>query len=313
MSYATGTTHYDLPLTVGTDKRDWADTNQAFSDLDAAVYGAVSDVSTAGTAITGLDTRLTTAEGNISDNAANITSLDTRLTTAEGTITTQATQISDVRADTEDMICAYNEPTATSTHAYTSGDYFIYNDVLYRATTTIGIGDTIVPDTNCTTTNVTSELLDIVSDIPDVSQLETDVNGLKAVKPKLVGTVTTDGTMTFTSVMQNLYSLWSNITEDVIKNNASLRVLSTAGNYKIFNLSWFANDTAVFTHTRQDIETNGIDTTTETYVLSATTPKVHYTNLFAPLSGSGASIAALGAEANMADLYPSGLTFSLYC
>ena len=159
MSYVTGTTHYNLPQTVGTDKRDWADTNQAFADIDAAIYGAVEDVATAGTDISGIKDRLDTAEGNITQLQTDVGGLDTRLTTAEGSITTQAGQISDVRADVEDMICAYNEPTATSTHAYSVGDYFIYNDVLYRATQSIAISDTIVPDTNCTTTNISVEML----------------------------------------------------------------------------------------------------------------------------------------------------------
>ena len=174
MSYATGTTHYNLPQTVGTDKRDWADTNQAFSDIDAAIYGAVSDVATAGTAISGLETRMTTAEGNITDNAANITSLYTRMTTAEGAITSLSSRVDDVGNDLGDMICAYNEPTATSTHDYAVGDYFRYNDVLYRATQSIAIGDTIVPDTNCTTTNVSAELLDIRHDIPTTDEFMTN-------------------------------------------------------------------------------------------------------------------------------------------
>lgn len=167
MAYATGTTHYNLPQTVGTDKRDWFDTNQAFSDVDSALYSAVSAASTQESEIQGLDTRLTAAEGNISDNSADITALDTRLTTAEGSITTQSSQIEDVRSDAEDMICAYNEPTATSTHAYVVDDYFIYNDVLYKATANIGIGDTIVPDTNCTTTNVTTEIATAVATAGD--------------------------------------------------------------------------------------------------------------------------------------------------
>lgn len=159
MAYVTGTTHYNLPQTVGTDKRDWADTNQAFADVDAALYGAVDDVAAAATEITALKGRMDTAETNIGQNTSDIAGLDTRLTTAEGAITSQQSQITDTRQDLEDMICAYNEATATSTHAYEIGDYFIYNDVLYRAIQAIAIGDTIVPDTNCTTTNVTTELL----------------------------------------------------------------------------------------------------------------------------------------------------------
>jgi len=179
MAYVNGTTHYNLPQTVGTDKRDWADTNQAFADVDAALYGAVDDVAQAQTEIDALTGRMNTAEENISDNTADITGLDTRLTTAEGAITSQQSQITDLRQDTEDMICAFNEPSATSTHAYAIGDYFIYNDVLYKATQAIAIGDTIVPDTNCSTTNVTTELLTTVDLSDEVTQLQTDVGSLQ--------------------------------------------------------------------------------------------------------------------------------------
>lgn len=186
MAYVNGTTHYNLPQTVGTDKRDWADTNQAFSDIDAALYGAVDDVAQAQTEIDALTGRMNTAEENISDNTADIADLDTRLTTAEGAITSQQSQITDLRQDTEDMICAYNEASATSTHAYEIGEYFIYNDVLYKATQAIAIDDTIVPDTNCATTNVTTELLATEDLSGDVEQLQTDV---AALQPKVAKTV----------------------------------------------------------------------------------------------------------------------------
>lgn len=179
MAYVNGTTHYNLPQTVGTDKRDWADTNEAFAAVDAALYGAVDDVAAAATEITSLKGRMTTAETNIGQNTSDIAGLDTRLTTAEGAITSQQSQITDTRQDLEDMICAYNEATATSTHAYEIGDYFIYNDVLYRAIQAIAIGDTIVPDTNCTTTNVTTEISAIEDLSGDVQQLQTDVGQLQ--------------------------------------------------------------------------------------------------------------------------------------
>lgn len=184
MAYVNGTTHYNLPQTVGTDKRDWADTNQAFSDLDAAVYSAVEDVADAQTEINGLKERMTTAEGNITTNANDISALDGRLTTAEGTITQHTSDIADVRSDCEDMICAYNEATATSTHAYAVGDYFIYNDVLYRAIQVIAIGDTIVPDTNCTTTNVATEI--------------------RILQPFILSTVVSDGVKTFAQLFNEL-------------------------------------------------------------------------------------------------------------
>ena len=179
MSYTNGTTHYNLPQTTGSDKRDWSDTNQAFADVDAALYGAVQDMAQAELDIDALETRMDTAEQNIATNTGDISGLDTRITTVEGAVSSLSGQITDTRQDLEDMICAFNEASATSTHAYAIGDYFIYNDVLYRAIQAIAIGDTIVPDTNCTTTNVTTELSDIDDLSGDVAALQTDVGNLQ--------------------------------------------------------------------------------------------------------------------------------------
>ena len=158
MSYANGTTNYNLPQTVGTDKRDWSDTNQAFADIDAALKAAADGASQAAEDITSLTTRVGTAEDDIVGLKAEDISLDGRLDTAEGAISTLQLQVPDVRGDLEDMIVAFNEATATSTHAYAIDDYFIYNDVLYKATASIAIGDTIVPNTNCSATNVMTEI-----------------------------------------------------------------------------------------------------------------------------------------------------------
>lgn len=208
MSYTNGTTHYNLPLTTGADKRDWSDTNQAFSDVDAALYGAVQDTAQAELDIDALETRMDTAEQNISTNTGNISGLDARLTTAEGAITSQAAQITDTRQDLEDMICAFNEASATSTHTYAIGDYFIYNDVLYKATQAIAIGDTIVPDTNCATTNVTTELLateDLSGDVQqlqtDVGQLQTDVTELEQSEVTIIADATSD---TYSSILDKI-------------------------------------------------------------------------------------------------------------
>lgn len=157
--YTNGTTNYNLPQYVDSDKATWTDLNAPFNAIDAAIKGAVDDTAQEALDIDALKARMDTAEQNIGTNTADIAGLDTRLTTAEGAITSQASQIADVKQDTEDMICAYNEASATSTHRYEVGAYFIYNDVLYKATQVIAIGDTIVPDTNCETTNVTTEIM----------------------------------------------------------------------------------------------------------------------------------------------------------
>lgn len=208
MSYANGTTHYNLPQTVGTDKRDWADTNQAFADVDAALYSASTAASGAASDITaldnqingtgGIDSRLTTAENDI-DNVEGAVS------TLQGTVAGHTTAIADVRSDLQDNICSDKEPTATSTKAYSAGDYFYYNDILYVATDSIAIGDTIVPNTNCRATTVTNEIKDI-----DASEVAYDnsVSGLSAtdVQAAVDELKTGLGTKADTSALANLVS-----------------------------------------------------------------------------------------------------------
>lgn len=50
MSFRVGTPNYGLPQTEGTDKRDWADTNQAFLLIDTAIKNAVDTSASAGSA-----------------------------------------------------------------------------------------------------------------------------------------------------------------------------------------------------------------------------------------------------------------------
>ena len=184
MSYVNGTTHYNLPQTVGTDKRDWTDTNQAFADVDAALYnaataasGAASDIATLDNQINGtggIDSRLTTAENDIG-------TINGEITTLQSTVGGHTAAIADVRADLQDAICTNNEPTATAANNYSIGDYFFYNDILYVATAAISIGDSIIPNTNCRATTVTYEMLNGGIDAAAVDYDNT-VSGLLATK-----------------------------------------------------------------------------------------------------------------------------------
>lgn len=161
------TTHYSIPLPLGTDLTTPMDYNEAAEAVDTALFGAVTDAGNASIAAgNAVNTANAAAEevdtlgSDLSQEKAKIIALQTRVTNAEN-------EIDDVRADSSDMITAYNEPTATSTHAYAIGDFFIYNNTLYKATAAIAIGATIVPDTNCETTNVSSELIEIKSALTD--------------------------------------------------------------------------------------------------------------------------------------------------
>ena len=159
------TTHYSIPLPLGTDLTTPMDYNEAAEAVDTALFGAVTDAGNASEAaseaVNTANTASATAEAVRSDLAlekAKIVQLQTRMTAAEN-------DIDDVYTDVTDMITAYKETSATSTHAYAIGDYFIYNETLYKATAAITVGATIVPNTNCETTNVSSELIQIISDL----------------------------------------------------------------------------------------------------------------------------------------------------
>ena len=165
MSYATGTTHYNLPQTVGSDKRDWTDTNQAFSDLDTAVYGAAQGAEAAASAIQSINSELDVIAGKQATDEENITTLSGKVSTLESTTSTLGAEVLDVRQDLQDNIESKHEASATSTHAYAIGDTFYYNDILYKATAAIAIGDTIVPTVNCMGITVMSQVSAIKGDL----------------------------------------------------------------------------------------------------------------------------------------------------
>lgn len=160
--YANGTPHYNLPQTVGTDKRDWADTNQAFADVDADLHTAVETASSAAGSVAGL--AVTVAHLGDAQITFQHDLDDLELTVGQqgNAITANANRIEEVEDDALDMICAVDEGTAqVATVAVAEGKYFRYNNVMYQATTNIAIGDTIVPNTNCRATNVATELENI--------------------------------------------------------------------------------------------------------------------------------------------------------
>ena len=161
MSYQNGTPHFNLPQTVGTDKRDWFDTNEAFAELDGAVYSASNTAQTASEGLVQTNENVSALEDRVETTEGDITQLKADVDTAEENIGINATAISglqthvdDVEQDLSDMITAYEEATATASMSHNVGDYFRYNDTLWITTITIRVGDTIVPNVNCMSTNV---------------------------------------------------------------------------------------------------------------------------------------------------------------
>lgn len=159
MSYTNETTHYGIPLPLGSDKTTPMDYNNSAQEIDTNLFNAVTN-STAGL------NKANAVEEALGDTNDELAGVKGRVTTLEGTVTTQggaiqqnSTRIEEVEDDALDMICAVDEGTAqVATVAVEEGKYFRYNNVLYMATTDIAIGDTIVPNTNCRATNVATEL-----------------------------------------------------------------------------------------------------------------------------------------------------------
>lgn len=108
MSYARGTTNYNLPQTQGTDKRDWSDTNAAFAAIDSAIKTAGDTASSASSAASTAQSRAdsaytlastaNTAAGNAATAAATA---DEKAVTAKNRADSAYTLADSVKNSTE--------------------------------------------------------------------------------------------------------------------------------------------------------------------------------------------------------------------
>lgn len=156
--YVHGTTHYNLPLTSGEDTRDWFDTNQAFEDVDAALWAAKQDAEGAKEDLTGVKDDVATLQTEAASEKTRLDTAISDITAVSTVVIQQGTDISNTKQDLEDMVCPTQESSATASVEHAEGSYFIYNDTLYKADELITVGTLIVPDSNCHTTSVTDNL-----------------------------------------------------------------------------------------------------------------------------------------------------------
>ena len=187
MSSTNVTEFYGLTQYVGSDKPSFTDNNEAFRVVDAALHGAVNDVADASDAITSLTDRVGDVEDAVTGLSGTVGTQGDAITALQNKEISQDGDIAEVKAAALDMICAFNEEAAQSVHAYAIGDFFRYNDVLYKASAVINIGDTIIPNTNCVATNVAEELLNIDIDTSDLQPKED--NTLETRSKEIVGAI----------------------------------------------------------------------------------------------------------------------------
>ena len=159
MSYEHGTPHFNLPQTVGSDTRDWFDTNEAFADIDAAIYSASQTAETAAQDLDGVKSDVQGLKDADIAMTGRVDGIEGRVGASEQAITRLQQDVADVDTDLKDSICAIEEASATAAYQHLVGEFFWYNDTLYKTTANIAVGQQIVPDTNCSTTNITTELL----------------------------------------------------------------------------------------------------------------------------------------------------------
>lgn len=108
MSYSNQTVHYGLPQYVGTDIPSiLTDLNDAYEDIDEAIYAIASQQSTDEASVQALAQQVSTQGIQISQNTTNLaneitarqngdSALDTRLTTAENNIASAQGNISTI-------------------------------------------------------------------------------------------------------------------------------------------------------------------------------------------------------------------------
>lgn len=159
MSYEHGTTHYNLPQTEDSDTRDWFDTNEAFRVIDEAVYSANQTAAQATQDIETVKTDISDLKDADTAMTGRVDGIESRVAANELKIDRLETDVTDGVQDLKDSICAIEETSATAAYPHLTGEFFWYNDTLYKATANIAIGQQIVPNTNCRTTNITTELL----------------------------------------------------------------------------------------------------------------------------------------------------------
>lgn len=154
MSYTNQTTHYGIPLPTSGDLVNLLDWNQSSEEIDAAIYDAAEAAQQAGSDIQTVAGDVSQLQTDLAGVQGNVTAIDGRVTSLEQTSGTLDEKVDDIA----DMITPREVTSAQSNIRVNVDELFRYNDVLYKCTVQINIGDTIVPNVNCSATNVETEL-----------------------------------------------------------------------------------------------------------------------------------------------------------
>lgn len=189
MSFAQGTLHFNLPITNGSDKRSWFDTNEAFIAIDATIWEAAQSAGAAATAVE----VLTTQVGTLSETVRTVANAYTELSGSVNTLsevvqghTLNIQQLQTATANKSDSVAiadTYN-PNLT----YSVGDVVMYNGQRYKCITAVTTGEPFDQD-KWQGEDVQTVLDDIKSDLSDMQPkalLKITGNGVKTLEAMLI-------------------------------------------------------------------------------------------------------------------------------
>lgn len=104
------------------------------------------------------------------------------------------------------------ESSSTASKAYSVGEYFVYNNNLYRVTASIASGGTIAPNTNCVEVTLGGEL-------ESLKQAVESISGTVKIATGTIGTSATSASVSYTGTVVNAYCKMGN---DVVMTDVTI-------------------------------------------------------------------------------------------
>lgn len=139
MSYANGTPFINLPQTVGTDKRDWFDCNEAFLDLDtkmkAAYEGAIdtaASLAALAEVVSGISSDVESLQGTVGEHTTSIGTINEALTLINSALVSLNSSVSG-KFDSAGIADPYDAEHGT----YDVSDVVTYNGQRYECVTAV--------------------------------------------------------------------------------------------------------------------------------------------------------------------------------
>lgn len=139
MSYTNGTPFLNLPQTIGSDHRDWFDTNEAFLNMDGKFKTLWDDSGSAASAIAALQeltatlqTDLTSLEGTVDTHTSALSTINEALVLINGTLATLNTSVA-----TKFDSAGIADPYDAAHGIYEVDDVVTYNGQRYVCSTAV--------------------------------------------------------------------------------------------------------------------------------------------------------------------------------